>query len=84
MKIIATTFQTAVLLGIKFYQKTFSFDHGPLAKIFPFWGCRFYPTCSQYTYQAVAKYGVIKGLWLGTKRIIRCNPWNQGGHDPLV
>lgn len=45
--------------------------------------CRFLPTCSQYTYQAVEKYGSIKGLWLGLKRIVRCHPWNKGGFDPI-
>lgn len=45
--------------------------------------CRFEPTCSKYTYQAVEKYGVIKGLFLGIKRIGRCHPWNKGGFDPL-
>ncbi len=45
--------------------------------------CRFIPTCSEYTYQAVEKHGVIKGLFLGTKRIIRCRPGTKGGYDPL-
>lgn len=45
--------------------------------------CRFVPTCSEYTYQAVEKYGVVKGLWIGTKRIVRCHPWNKGGVDLL-
>lgn len=45
--------------------------------------CRFHPTCSDYTKQAILKYGFFKGLWLGTKRILRCNPWSQGGYDPL-
>jgi len=43
--------------------------------------CRFIPTCSQYTYQAVEKYGVIRGLWLGLKRISKCHPWGGGGVD---
>ena len=43
--------------------------------------CRFYPTCSDYTYQAVDKYGVIKGLLLSMSRFLRCNPWNKGGID---
>lgn len=43
--------------------------------------CRFIPTCSEYTYQAVEKYGAIKGLWLGIKRISRCHPWGGGGVD---
>ncbi len=45
--------------------------------------CRFYPTCSEYTKQAIIKYGVIKGLWLGLKRISKCHPLNPGGYDPL-
>ncbi|MFZ2205961.1 MAG: membrane protein insertion efficiency factor YidD [Microgenomates group bacterium] len=45
--------------------------------------CRFYPTCSDYTFEAVEKYGVIKGLLKGLWRIIRCNPWNKGGIDKL-
>jgi len=45
--------------------------------------CRFYPTCSEYTKQAIEKYGVIKGLWLGVKRILRCHPFSEGGYDPL-
>jgi len=45
--------------------------------------CRFYPSCSEYTIEALEKYGVLKGSWLGIKRIVRCNPWNSGGHDPL-
>ena len=45
--------------------------------------CRFHPTCSEYTKQALLKYGVIKGLWLGIKRILRCNPLHVGGHDPI-
>jgi hypothetical protein len=43
--------------------------------------CRFVPTCSQYTYLAVEKYGALKGLWLGVKRISRCHPWSKSGID---
>ncbi|MGC9064391.1 MAG: membrane protein insertion efficiency factor YidD, partial [bacterium] len=42
--------------------------------------CRFYPTCSDYTYQAIERYGVRKGIWIGLKRIIRCHPYNPGGY----
>jgi len=45
--------------------------------------CRYQPNCSEYTYQAVEKYGVLKGGWMGLKRIIRCNPFSTGGYDPV-
>ena len=45
--------------------------------------CRFVPTCSEYTKESIIKYGVIKGFWLGLKRIVKCHPWGKGGYDPI-
>lgn len=66
--------QLAILL-IKIYKKFIS----------PMLGnnCRFYPTCSTYTYQAIEKHGLLKGGYLGTKRILKCNPFFEGGTDPV-
>jgi len=63
------------LLLIRFYQLT-------LSRVLPP-SCRFTPTCSVYTYQAIEKYGFFKGGWLGAKRISRCHPFNPGGYDPV-
>jgi len=45
--------------------------------------CRFVPSCSEYTYQAIAKYGFWKGTWMGLRRLSRCHPFNPGGYDPV-
>jgi uncharacterized protein len=45
--------------------------------------CRFEPTCSEYAREAVEKYGALKGTWMGLKRILRCQPFCKGGHDPV-
>jgi uncharacterized protein len=73
-----------VLKLISFYQNT-RFFHGTIARQLFLTDqiCRFRPTCSQYTYQAVEKYGTGKGLFLGLKRIVRCHPWSKGGFDPV-
>ena len=64
-------------LLIKFYKKVIS----PIIHLIPGSGCRFYPTCSQYTLQAIQKHGVIRGIIIGTCRILRCNPFCEGGLD---
>ena len=46
--------------------------------------CRYTPTCSQYSIQAIEKYGIFKGIWLSTKRISKCHPWGGSDHDPLI
>lgn len=45
--------------------------------------CRFYPSCSAYAYQAISKYGALKGLYLSFRRILRCHPLHSGGFDPI-
>ncbi|MFA7209339.1 MAG: membrane protein insertion efficiency factor YidD [Parcubacteria group bacterium] len=72
-----------VLLFIRIYQKTISLDHGIFSRFSNTLGCRFHPTCSEYTYQAVERFGIFKGVWLGSKRVLRCHPWNDGGFDPV-
>jgi len=72
-------------LLIRIYQKTLSFDHS-------FWApylaggyrvCIFTPSCSEYTYQSIDRFGLLKGGWMGFKRILRCNPLSKGGFDPV-
>ena len=78
-------FKLFLLKSIRFYQKYISLDHGLLGRMLG--GvkiCRFTPTCSENTYQAIEKYGVLKGGFLGIKRIVRCNPFFKGGSDPLA
>lgn len=74
-----------ILKIIRFYQKTLSIDHGLFYCFHKTLGvgCRFQPTCSEYTYQAVEKYGALKGIFLGLKRILRCHPASKGGYDPV-
>jgi putative membrane protein insertion efficiency factor len=68
---------------IRFYQKTLSFDHGVFFYKHPHGFCRYYPSCSEYAYQAVDKFGLIKGLFKGLRRILRCHPFSAGGYDPI-
>lgn len=67
--------QRIALWLIRFYQSFVS----PLLGS----NCRYYPSCSQYTYEAIAKYGVARGGWMGLRRIGRCHPWHAGGFDPV-
>ena len=45
--------------------------------------CRFLPTCSEYTKDSIIKFGLVYGVWLGLKRIVKCHPWGKGGYDPI-
>lgn len=64
-----------MLLAIRAYQYAIS----------PLLGnhCRFHPSCSCYTHEAIQKHGVVKGTWLGVRRIAKCHPWHEGGYDPV-
>lgn len=75
MNFISTIFVKLMIFLIRIYQ-------GAISPWLPN-SCRYQPTCSEYTAQAIQKYGPIKGFWLGLKRISRCHPWGGHGHDPL-
>jgi putative membrane protein insertion efficiency factor len=68
-------FKKLFILPIRFYQVAIS----------PYLGsnCRHTPSCSQYAIEAIREWGVVKGIWLGTKRIARCHPWGTHGYDPV-
>jgi len=65
-----------LLALIRLYQMT-------LSRSLPSGTCRFYPSCSHYAYQAIYKYGAFKGSWMAAWRVLRCNPFNPGGYDPV-
>lgn len=67
--------KTLLIKIITFYQKKISIFKNP--------NCKFFPTCSEYTKQAIEKYGVLKGIYLGFFRILRCHPWQKNRIDLL-
>ncbi len=67
--------RTAALWMVRFYQTRISPLKPP--------SCIYTPTCSQYTYEAIQRYGVVRGIALGVERLLRCHPFSAGGHDPL-
>jgi len=75
-------FQHILILAVRVYRWTIS-----PAQIFlfgPSGGCRFTPTCSQYAIEAIRVRGTVVGIWLAVKRICRCHPWGDCGHDPVL
>lgn len=83
IKYLSKIIANFLIFLIKIYQKTLSFDHGPLKYLYPHGFCRFYPTCSDYGIQVIRKEGPIKGGIKAIWRILRCNPFNKGGYDPV-
>lgn len=75
MNMLKKIFGFPFVLLVRFYQVCIS----PLKPA----SCRFTPTCSQYMLQAIRKYGPLKGIWLGAKRLLRCHPWGGSGYDPV-
>ena len=75
MAAIGTVMRAILIALIRVYQLFFSPQLGN--------HCRFYPSCSQYAREAVERYGVIRGVWLAIRRVLRCHPWHPGGFDPV-
>jgi putative membrane protein insertion efficiency factor len=82
MKIVAQIYEVfkkvlvfILIIPVRIYQWVISPMIGP--------SCRYTPTCSVYSVQALKKHGPFKGFWLATKRILSCNPWGGSGHDPV-
>ena len=67
--------RSAAILPLRFYKRFISPLLPPM--------CRFEPTCSVYAMQAIEKHGVLRGVWLGVRRLARCHPFNPGGWDPV-
>lgn len=72
---IARALRTCAIAPIRIYQRFIS----PLLPA----SCIYSPTCSQYAVEAISKHGIIKGCWLAIRRIVRCNPFHDGGYDPV-
>ncbi|MDR3642795.1 MAG: membrane protein insertion efficiency factor YidD [Candidatus Doudnabacteria bacterium] len=83
IKFISELPKKIVLSLIGLYQVTLSPDHGFFRARFPHGYCRFYPSCSDYARQSIINFGLIKGGYLGAKRVLRCHPWAEPKFDPV-
>jgi len=72
-----------MLYLIRLYQKTLSPDTGWFKYKHPHGYCKYYPTCSEYSYRAIKRYGIFKGFLKSIWRVLRCNPFSKGGYDPI-
>ncbi|MEK7496939.1 MAG: membrane protein insertion efficiency factor YidD [Patescibacteria group bacterium] len=75
--------KNCLILAINLYQVILSPDHSWIRFLNSRLGCKFYPSCSEYTKQSIIKHGSKKGLKYGVLRIVRCHPWSDGGYDPI-
>ena len=75
IKFFSRIFASLLILMIVFYKKAISPHFRPV--------CRFYPSCSTYALESIKKYGVMKGVYLATRRLMRCHPFHDGGYDPV-
>jgi len=76
-------FRLPFLFLIRIYQKTLSPDHGLLSYFLSTNTCKFQPTCSQYSFEAIKEYGILKGGLLTIKRLSKCHPWGYAEYDPV-
>ncbi len=83
LKTIDRVLAVPVLLAIRIYQKLFSFDHAFWASPGAFRVCIYHPSCSEFTFLSIKKFGLIRGGLMGTFRVLRCNPLSTPGLDPV-
>ncbi len=81
MKYVFSYPKLFLLMLIRLYQKTLSFDHGFLRVFYPDGYCKYHPTCSEYGYTCIKRHGLVRGSVLTLWRVLRCNPFSSGGID---
>ncbi len=83
MLVLKKILSRPLLIVIRGYQKTLSPDHGVVSALFPHGFCKYYPSCSEYAYEAISHKGVFYGSLLSFWRVLRCNPLSKGGIDKV-